>query len=106
MEKKKGKIKTAKATEEEDDDDSESRLMMHKAAKQLAGPQRAGVLSFCVCAPCSWEERKLKRRRRDHWVVFFLVSLSSTNERIHYEEENHNHLHTGAQATLDPTKQF
>ncbi len=72
MEKKKGKIKTAKATEEEDDDDSESRLMMHKAAKQLlAGPQRAGVLSFCVCAPCSWEERKLKRRRRDHWVVFF-----------------------------------
>jgi hypothetical protein len=47
------KQKTAEATEE--DDDADSRLMMHKAAKQLAGPQQAGVLSFCVCALCAWE---------------------------------------------------
>ncbi len=38
--------------------------------------------------------------------LFFGVSLSSTNERIHYEEENHNNLHKGAEAALDPTKQF
>ncbi len=50
--KRKAKKKSAKATEE-GDDDSDCRLMMHKAAKQLAGPQQAGVLSFCVCAPCS-----------------------------------------------------
>jgi hypothetical protein len=70
--KRQGEIKTAKATEE--DDDSDSRLMMmHKAAKAVGWPTTSwSFVLLCVCVPCSWEERKLKRRRREHWVVFLV----------------------------------
>ncbi len=54
------------------------------------------------------EETKEKKTRPLGFLClfFFLVSLSRKNERIHYEEKNHNNLHKGAQAALDPTKEF
>lgn len=80
--------------------------MMHKAAKQLAGPQQAGVLSFCVCVCAMLMGREETKEKKTRPLGCFFWSLSGTNERIHYEEENHNNLHKEAQAALDPTKEF
>ncbi len=59
----------------------------------------------CVCAMLMGRDETQEKKTRPLGCFFW--SLSGTNERIHYQEENHNNLHKEAQAALDPpTKEF